>query len=128
MPTRTNQSSYPSNVTILTKASGAYKSWHGFLGAVPRLSRYTLGAKIDQLFLETVELILIASYTQRSKKLAVIEKAAQKLDLLKFFLQIAWELKALDNKKYMALSAPLTEIGKMVGGWRKQFLSEAPLM
>lgn len=48
------------------------------------------------------------------------------MDLLKFFLQIAWELKALDNKKYLALSAPLIEVGKMLGGWRKQLTNEAP--
>lgn len=114
MPTHTT------NVTILMKATSAYKFWHGLLEDIPRLTRYTLGSKIDGLFAETVELILIASYTQRREKLAVIQKATQKLDSLKFFLQIAWELKALDNKKYMELSTPLTEVGRMLGGWRKQ--------
>jgi hypothetical protein len=39
--------------------------------------------------------------------------------LLKFFLQVAWEIKALDNKKYIRLSEKLDEIGKMLGGWLK---------
>jgi len=45
--------------------------------------------------------------------------ASVKLDLLKFFLQIAWEIKSLDNKKYILLSERLNEIGKMLGGWIK---------
>jgi len=52
--------------------------------------------------------------------LPVIFEASAKLDSLKFFLQIAWEIKALDNKKYIALSENLSEIGRMLGGWQKQ--------
>lgn len=49
----------------------------------------------------------------------VLQKANGKLDLLKFFLQISWEIKILDNKKYIVLSEQLNEIGKMIGGWSK---------
>jgi len=119
--------SYPSNLPILSKVAGAYKSWHSFVPSIPRFSRYTLGTKIDFLFSETVELILTASYTERSEKLLVIDKAGQKLDSLKFFLQVAWELKALDNKKYLTVSYPLSEVGKMLGGWRKQLQKETPV-
>ena len=35
-------------------------------------------------------------------------------------LQIAWEIKALDAKKYILLSGKLDEIGRMLGGWLKQ--------
>lgn len=56
----------------------------------------------------------------------VLQKAAAKLDLLKFFLQIAWEIKSLDNKKYILLSEKLDEIGKMLGGWMKK-AQETPL-
>ena len=40
--------------------------------------------------------------------------------MLKFFLQIAWGIGALDDKKYVAISKYLIEIGKMLGGWIKQ--------
>lgn len=42
----------------------------------------------------------------------------------KFFLQIAWEIKALDNKKYIMLSECLNEIGRMLGGWIKGLKSK----
>lgn len=86
----------------------------------PRLSRYTLGVKIDSLFTDAVELVLFAGYASREQKLNAVRKASTKLDSLKFFLQLAWELKALDHKKYAALAAPLAEVGRMLGGWRKQ--------
>jgi hypothetical protein len=108
---------------ILKKLTDAYKLWHAFASDFPRLSRYTLGAKIDALFTDTVELALHAGYAPREQKLAVVQKASAKLDSLKFFLQVAWEIKALDHKKYAALAAPLAEVGRMLGGWRKQLSS-----
>ncbi|OGL87232.1 hypothetical protein A3I40_01985 [Candidatus Uhrbacteria bacterium RIFCSPLOWO2_02_FULL_48_12] len=106
--------------------TSAYKLWHGYFADFPRHSRYTLGTKIDTLFLETVELILLAGYARRAQKLTVVERASSKLDALKFFLRISWELKALDNKKYTILSAPLADVGKMLGGWLKQLQNEPP--
>ncbi|OGZ24223.1 MAG: hypothetical protein A2896_00015 [Candidatus Nealsonbacteria bacterium RIFCSPLOWO2_01_FULL_43_32] len=82
-------------------------------------SRYTIGTKIDSLFLETIELIIKASYSDKLEKLISLKNASVKLDLLKFFLQIAWEIKSLDNKKYILISEKLNEIGKMLGGWIK---------
>ncbi len=49
-----------------------------------------------------------------------------KLDGVKFFLQLAWENKCVPNEKYMALSAQLDEIGKMLGGWKKGLEKKTP--
>jgi hypothetical protein len=37
---------------------------------------------------------------------------------------ILWETKSLDNKKYIALSGPLDEIGRMLGGWNGQLTKQ----
>jgi len=78
-----------------------------------------LGSKIDSLFTETIELIIKASYSSKGEKLVYLLKASAKFDLLKFFLKVSWEIRALDNKKYIRLSEKLNEIGKMLGGWIK---------
>lgn len=104
----------------------AYKLWDEHRNHFPKKSRYTLGAKIDAFFLDTLDLLFVASYLNRQEKLPYLRRASGKLDLLKFFLQIAWELKSLDNKKYIALSEPLTEIGRMLGGWMKGIQKETP--
>ena len=107
------------NLSLIQKLVQAYKLWHGFLLNFQKDSRYTIGTKIDSLFLETIELIIKASYSDKVEKLISLKSASVKLDLLKFFLQIAWEIKSLDNKKYILLSERLDEIGKMLGGWIK---------
>ena len=66
-----------------------------------------------------VELIIKASYSSKAEKLISLTNSSFKLDLLKFFLQIAWDVKSLDNKKYILLSEKLDEIGRMLGGWIK---------
>ena len=90
----------------------------------PKTSRYTLGEKIDSLFIEITELAFSASYFYKAQKIPYVQKAVAKLDLLKFFLQIAWEVKALDNKKFILLSEKINEIGKMLGGWLRQLTKE----
>jgi hypothetical protein len=53
-----------------------------------------------------------------------------KIDLIKLLLQLAWEIKDLDNKKYAHLAEKFAEIGKMLGGWKRQLQSsntESPL-
>ncbi len=84
-----------------------------------RLSRYTLGEKIDNLFTDTIELILLAGYAQREQKSAVVDRASTKLDSLKFFLRLMNVTKELPDKKYLEISQPLNEVGKQLGGWRK---------
>jgi hypothetical protein len=114
------------NLPILQKITQAYKLWHNTLPCIPRLTRYSLGEKINGLFIELSELVLTASYTAKDLKMPIIQRASVRLDTLKFFLQIGWELKAFDNKKFADLSLPLVEIGKMLGGWQKQAQIKTP--
>ena len=84
--------------------------------------------KISQssVFTDVIELILTAGFAAREDKIPIIQKAGIKLDTLKFFLQMAWELKTIDNKKFISISSPLIEVGKMLGGWQRQQLKETP--
>ncbi|MBI2448136.1 four helix bundle protein [Candidatus Microgenomates bacterium] len=105
---------------MITKSVEIYKLWHEFVPHFPKTSRYTLGSKIDASLIEIAESILIASQTKKELKLPHILHASTKLNLVKFFLQVTWEIKAIDGKKYIALSTKLDELGRMLGGWIKQ--------
>ena len=37
-----------------------------------------------------------------------------------------WELKDLDDKKYVSISEPLNEVGRMLGGWLRKTEKETP--
>jgi len=104
---------------IIQRLISIYKFWLEIQDHIPKKSRYTLFEKIDLRFLETIELALAANYLSKEQKLSYLQKAVHKLDVLKFLLQIAWETKNLDNKKYIILSEKLNEIGRMLGGWIK---------
>ena len=112
-----NSSPSADETPIIIKFNESYKLWHNFLIHIPRLTRYTLGAKTDNIFIECLELSLLAGYSAKETKLPIVQKLSVKFDALKFFLKLLWEMKALDNKKYMALSQPIAEIGSMIGGW-----------
>ena len=105
---------------ILQKLIAVYKQWQSFIHHLPKQTRYTLGEKIDILFIEVFELIVTARYLPQNKKSSIIEQASLKLDVLKFLLEVSWEIKNLDTKKYILLSKSLDEIGKILGGWKKQ--------
>lgn len=93
---------------------------------MPKKSRYTLGDTIDKRFIQILELLYIASYQSTSDKLPTIQKALSGVDTLKFLLQIAWELKIFDDKKYGVISQGLQEVGMQVGGWRKGLQTKTP--
>lgn len=117
---------FTANLPVLQKVTDAYKLWHNTLPHMPRLTRHSLGQQISHLFVEVIELILTAGFAGREQKYPIIQKASVKLDTLKCFLQIGWQLKAFDNKKFAELSEPLAEAGKMLGGWQKQVLTQTP--
>lgn len=94
--------------------------WHEYHAILPKTQRYSLGNKIDRLFVEVMELVSYAAFLPPEKKLIFIETASRKFDTLKILLMILWETKSLDNKKYIVLSIPLDEAGKMLGGWKGQ--------
>lgn len=84
---------------------------------IPKDFRYSIGTKIDRSLIETVELFFVAQYLKKEEKLPYLRKANVRFDIAKFFLQVLWDLGALDNKKYALLSEKLDVVGKSLGGW-----------
>ncbi len=109
---------------VLQKVKSGYIIWHTYITTLPKTSRYTIGQTIDEYFIQTIENILIASFLQKQEKQPFIRKAIISLDIVKFFLNLLWETKILDEKKYIALSFPLAEAGKMLGGWHGQIVKQ----
>ena len=112
---------------VIEHTVAVYKLWHGYRNDFPKGARYTLGDKIDVTFVLTLEYLFIASYQSRHEKLPTIVAALRKTDLLKFLLRIAWELQALDTKKYALLSEKADELGRMIGGWKKGLEAKTPV-
>ena len=109
---------------VLEKAKTAYKNWLETNRNVERAARFSLGLKIDNLFLEILELIRKAAYTPINKKMLMLEEVAGKIDSLRFFFQLLWEAHLVSNKQYVSLGAEIEDIGRIIGGWRKGLFSK----
>lgn len=96
-----------------------YKLSSACLKTFPKQERYSLGKRIEETTLEILEFLLSASFAQKFRKSEILRKASDKNDLLKYLMRIAYEIKCLNVKKYIALEEKVVEIGKMIGGWIK---------
>ena len=93
--------------------------WQDYYLHLPKNAKYTIGERADNLFIDMIEKLINARHQSSIKKIEPLERATMKLELLKLLFQVMWEIKYIDNKKYIAISDPLNEIGKMLGGWLK---------
>ena len=89
---------------------------------MPQHSQIRLQTLIERPFLSVLELTFAAAYLPPEQKIILLGKTISRLDVLKFFAQLAWESKLIPNDKYLELSSKLEEIGRMLGGWRKGLL------
>jgi len=105
---------------VLQKLKEAYLLWFGYYKVLPKTHRYSLGKRVDDVLVASIEAVSQASFLPREKKLPYVQYAIRKVDTVKIFLLILWETKSLDNKKYITLSVKLDGIGRMLGGWSGQ--------
>ena len=105
---------------LLQKLKDTYLLWFKYYQTLPKTHRYSLGLRIDNLFVESIEAAAAASFLSREEKLPYVQLSIRKVDTIKILLMILWESKSLDNKKYIALSLKVDEVGKMLGGWKGQ--------
>ena len=111
---------------VLERLKSAYILWYGYYQKLPRVHRYTLGERIDMLFVELIEAIACASFSLKNEKVLFLRIAIRKLDALKILLLVLWETKSLDTNKYGTVSLPLEEVGKMLGGWLRGIETKTP--
>lgn len=86
---------------------------------MPKGARYIIGSRIENKFLDLLELSFIAYFTEKEKKSEKITRCILVLDTLKFLISIAWEGKLISNKQCEDVALKLNEVGKMFGGWKK---------
>jgi len=112
------------DIPIFKKIYELYRNFYSFRNSVPKQDRYTLWQKCENILLEIIEHILLASQMPKKDKLPVLEKASLRLNLFRIFVRLAKEVKAIDNKRYLLLQENTDEIGRMLGGWIKSNRSD----
>jgi hypothetical protein len=84
----------------------------------PKKVRFTFANRIDNLALDVVEDLVEARYTR--DKRAILKQANLRLEKLRILLRLCHELHYLPHTSYAHAMRALTEVGKMLGGWRRQ--------
>lgn len=107
------------DIPIFKKTYDLYKTFYGYRNSVTKQDRYTIWQRCDNVILDILENILLASQMYKAEKVPVLEKASVKLNFLRVFFRLMKEVRTMDNKKYVALQEFVDEIGRMLGGWIK---------
>lgn len=86
---------------------------------IPKSSRYAIGLRIENRFLDLLEISYTAYFTQKNDKKERVSECIFTLDIIKFLISTAWEGKILAHRQYEVIALKLDEVGKMLGGWKK---------
>ncbi len=107
------------DIPIFKKAYDLYKTFYGYRDSIAKQDRYTIWQRCENIILDILENILLASQMYKAEKLPILEKVSLKLNFLRVFFRLMKEVKTIDNKKYIILQELVDEIGRMLGGWIK---------
>ncbi len=88
------------------------------IAKLPRSHKFTLGDRITNLVLDTLDLLIQAVYTRR--KLELLQQANLNLERLRYLIRLCYDLQLLTLKRYEYVSREINEIGKQIGGWIRQ--------
>lgn len=107
------------DIPIFKKAYDLFKTFYGYRDSIRKQDRHAMWQKCENVILEILEGILLASQAYKSEKIPILEEVSVKLNFLRVFLRLMKEVRVIDNKKYAALEESVDEIGRMLGGWTK---------
>jgi len=76
-----------------------------------------LADRIERILLDILEMLIEAVYSKDRR--GILIKINLKLDVLRFMMRIAKDMKYVNIKAYDFFCQSVLEIGRMVGGWMK---------
>lgn len=93
--------------------------WLGIVQHIPKGARHTVGNRIEERFLDLLEVTYVTYFTAKDGKAAKLAECIFMLDTLKFLISVVWEGRLISHQHYESVSLKLDEVGRMFGGWRK---------
>ncbi|MBU4251767.1 MAG: diversity-generating retroelement protein Avd [Candidatus Omnitrophica bacterium] len=91
----------------------------------PKDQRFLLADRIEIILLDILEMLIEAVYSKRRKEILV--KVNLKLDVLRYMMRIAKDMKYININAYDFFCQSVLEIGRMVGGWYKSLNCQEPV-
>ena len=106
-------------IPVVVKLFIVYERTHKLIFTFPKHERYSLGEKIENSILESIETLILANQISQYEKEKVLLRANAKIELLKILFRISLNCQMIDGKEYLEMEQKLQEIGKMTQGWIK---------
>ena len=108
----------PNDASILQRVKEGYLLWLNTSPHIPKNARYAIGTRIENKFIDLLELTYLTYFTSKEKKAEKILECVLILDALKFLITVTWEAKFISNRHMEENIKKLDEIGRMFGGWK----------
>jgi len=83
----------------------------------PKDQKFLLADRIERILLDILEMLIEANYSKQKRDILI--KVNLKLDVLRFMMRIAKDMKYVNINAYDFFCQSAIEIGKMAGGWLK---------
>jgi hypothetical protein len=105
------------DIPILKKAYDLYKMLDEYRKVIPKQHKFTIYMRSEEAILDVIEKFYEAGYLKGADRGNLLDKASTKLNMLRLFVRLMKDTKAIDSKKYILLQTSIDEIGRMLGGW-----------
>jgi len=92
---------------------------------IPKGARYTIGARIENKFLDLLELGYVTYFSKKENKIEKISECIFLLDTLRFIISVAWDAKLVSHNQFEEIALKLDEIGRLFGGWKNKLENPA---
>jgi len=101
----------------LHKICEFYKKIYLFSQKVEKRNKFGIFAKIENNCLDAIILVIEARFEIKIYKIKPLKSARTKIEILKRLIRICWELKIIEDEKYIILESNLIEISKEINNW-----------
>jgi four helix bundle protein len=114
-----NETAFSNDIAIIHKTYNLYLCLYHTIETIPKKDRFTIGAKCENTSLAILEKLYEANAKYGQNRLIILQSVDTKLKILQALVKALFDIKAINDKKYLQLSELLVEIGRMLGGWIK---------
>ena len=106
-------------IPVVVKLTAIFEITHKLIYSFPKHERYSLGERLSNSILETIEILVLANQSSKYEKEKILLKANAKIELLKILFRLTLNCKIIEIREYLNIEARLQETGKMTQGWIK---------
>ena len=107
------------DIPIIHKTYELYKALHELEKTIPKMERFTVWQRSEVACLDILQGLLGLGYQTPGNRAESLTRIAPLVDMLRVFLRLSLDVKAINQKKYITLEQAVDEIGRMLGGWMK---------